>query len=194
MLRADWASRGGLPRRLTCAALLCATLAGCGPGMAERAAEQARQRERLERGAFRFLAPESAEVAAGSVLDVALQIRVTEGFYVPVGTDAGDLAGLRVEPPRISFARVTHIAMPQDAKLVELPGHPEARLCYDGDRTIGVRLDVARTAPPGRRMLTFEVVYQLCSVRGCSVPQRASARTFVDITAPRGGSVDDLAP
>lgn len=175
-------------------ALVCLAAAGCGPGLAERAAEQARQRERLERGAFRFFAPETAEVAAGSVLDLGLQIRIAEGFYVPIGTDAGDLAALRIEPPRISFARVTHVAMPQDAKLVELPGHPEARLCYDGERTIGVRLDVARTAPPGRRMLTFEVVYQLCSVRGCSVPQRTSARTFVDITAPSGGDVDDLAP
>lgn len=180
---------------LLAAALALATLPACGAGMADKMAADARARDRVERDAFRVLAPETLRVQAGQILDLTLDLRVAEGFYVPAPASGNDVAGLRLEPPRVSFARVTHVAMPADAKLVQLPGQREPLLCYDGERTIGLRLDVHRGTAPGRRMLTFELTYQLCSVRGCSVPQRTSVRSFVEVSAaPAGGDEAELAP
>lgn len=181
-------------RALSCV-LLCGSAVGCGPGIAEKMADQARQRERLERSAVQLFAPEQVQVRAGQVIDIALGLQVGQGFFVPAPERSDDIAGLRLLPPRSSFAQVTHITLPPDPKLVELPGHSRPVLCYDGERTIGVRLDVHRSTTAGRRLLTFEVVYQLCSLHGCSVPQRLSARTWLDVQpAPTGGDPSDLAP
>lgn len=175
--------------------LLGSGAAGCGPGLAEKMADQARQRERLERSAVQLFAPEQVQVRAGQVADISLGLQIGQGFYVPAPERSDDIAGLRLLPPRSSFAQVTHVTLPPDPKLVELPGHSQPVLCYDGERTIGVRLDVHRSTTAGRRLLTFEIVYQLCSVHGCSVPQRLSARTWLEVQpAPSGGGPSDLAP
>jgi hypothetical protein len=66
--------------------------------------------------------------------------------------------------------------------------------CYGGDHEISVELEVHRNSPGGRKALTFQFVYQLCTIHGCSVPRRDSLRLFLDVAPAPPPDNRDLAP
>jgi hypothetical protein len=177
------------------ATMLFATfsLLACGPGMAERIATDAAQRERLERRAVRWI-DTSVSAPPGKVAELQLELRIAEGFYLPAGAsaDAG-IEPLSIEPPRASFVRVERLELPPQPQLVRFDHRREPLLCYEGVQQVRVRLLVAAGTPPGKHKLTFVAVWQQCTLHGCSVPRRDGVEVWLDVQPATANNLDDLA-
>ncbi len=174
--------------------LMAVALAACGPGLAERMAAETELRERAERHAVRWVGAE-VRAAPGHAVDVPLELRIAEGYYLPAGASADPgIEPVSLQPPRASFVQVERIDLPPQPQLVRFEHRPAPLLCYEGDQQVGVRLRVAPGTPPGRHKLTFIAIWQQCTLHGCSVPRRDGVEVWLEVESAGGGALGELAP
>ena len=179
---------------ITCALLFAVAMgAGCGPSLQQQSPEEERLRARVRKDALKVLAPATVTVKAGEHAEVTVAVRIAPGFYLP-SRDEPDTSLLAtwLEPPKRSFARLERMTYPHGSQ-VDLPARARALLAYDGTVKIKLRFALHRNVAATRYLLPFVLHYQLCTVRGCEVPERRVFRIAFSVqTADQRGNLNDL--
>lgn len=168
--------------------------ASCSPGLAARMTAESEAREKVERSAVRWVG-QDAEVTPGVAKTLHFEVRIAEGFYLPApgSADAG-IEPLSLLPPTLSYIQTERVDLPPQATVVRLKYLRDPLPCYDGTRTIAVRVRVALGTAPGKRKLTYLAIWQQCTLHGCSVPRQEGIDVWLDVQPTASGSLDDLAP
>ena len=189
------ATAAWLPLLIMLLAVLVLSQHACGPGLAQHSPEEERLQSAVRRNAVRWTGPEEVQVAAGEAATIEFELRIAPGFYLP-SHDEPDTKALAtwLELPKRSFARIDKVTYPHGT-LVAFPTRVEPLLAYDRVVKIKIRFAVHRSVAAIRYLLPFVVHYQLCTVRGCEVPESQTARVAFEVVAANArGDVNDLAP
>lgn len=188
MLRHAPPATGARRRPLPClalssACLLLSTLSGCGAPFGEHVEHEERRLRALQDKALVVETPPALPVVAGEEVTATVKLRILDGFYVPAhGATQRDLMPAWLELPKHMFARVEPVTYPA-GKLVRLPGHDEGVLSWEGEVTWTLHLKTHASLKAGQQMLGPTVRYQLCSVRGCEMPQARQVYLVFDVSA-----------
>ncbi len=189
------ATAAWLPLLVVLLAVLVLSQHACGPSLAQQTPEEDQLQSVVRRNAVRLTGPEEVRIKAGQAVQLEFELRIAPGFYLP-SHDEPDTKALAtwIELPKRSFARIDKVTYPHGT-LVQLPTRVEPLLAYDRVVKIELRLAVHRSVAAIRYLLPFVVHYQLCTVRGCEVPESQTARVaFEVLAADAGGDMKDLAP
>ncbi|MCO4764257.1 MAG: hypothetical protein KC502_22280 [Myxococcales bacterium] len=184
-----------LPLMVLLAALLASSFHGCGPNLSEHVTDEDRMHAEVRKRALTITSPGVVHIEAGKAKNVSFEVTLAPGFYVPARHEPDrTLLGTWLEPPRRSFARVDKLSYPQ-GHMVDLPSRSRPVLAYDGKLKIGLHLSVHRNVNPRRYVMPFVLHYQLCTVRGCEVPERRTIRVSFEVApAKKKGNLGELSP
>ncbi len=174
--------RIGFGAMLAAMASLAMLASGCGSSaMGDRAEEVERQRRRIRKRALVVRGPGTMTPAAGTALAIPIDLAIGAGFYVP-SHSAGQrsLMPAWLELPDNRFAAVQGIDYPR-GKLVRLPGYDDPVEVYDGDQRWLLKLKLHPSLQSGERAMSAKVHFQLCTVRGCEMPEVRVVRLVLDV-------------
>ena len=117
---------------------------------------------------------ETDAVHAGTIVRVAVQIRLPEGFHVNSNAPRDQSLipiVLSVEPP--PGVTVTEVVFPEPTDLRQ-QGVDEALSVFEREFAIGVRLELAADLQPGEIAVPARLRYQACDETMCYIPSTVS--------------------
>ncbi len=169
-------------------AVVAIMLCSCGPPYVDKEAQVERRRKRIHNSAMVVRGPGTMRPTAGSTIPIPIDLAIGEGFYVP-SHSAGQrsLMPAWLELPDNRFAAVKGIIYPP-GKLVRLPGYDEPVEVYDGDLRWTLTLKLHPSLQSGERAMSVKVHYQLCTVRGCEMPEVRALRLVLDVSPAPGAA------